>query len=231
MLLAPAKGQASMRTRKFAALTLPIASALVALSSAAAHAQYGEEEYAPDPTAPLYTTDGIGITIGGGVENFTNDRAENTTELAGSWDVRVEVGTRLPLSLEAAYVGTAQTIQGLTTDQDATLVGTTVEGALKFNVTTRSPLRPFIFAGMGWRRYDTTDANFSTAAAGIAEKDDLLVFPLGAGLRYDYRGFDADVRITYRPAIGADLISDPIGSDGVAALHTWAIGAHIGANL
>lgn len=221
-----------MRTHNFTSLTLLMASASAALfaRSARAQDQYDEMGVRKD-TAPLYTDYGVGITVGGGVEDFTNTTARDTTELAGSWNLRLELGAALPISVEAAYVGTDQKIDGLTGTQNANLLGTTVEGALKFNVPTGTSLRPFAFAGLGWRRYDVTNEKFTTSSEGIADKDDLMVFPLGAGLRYDYRGVDADLRFTFRPTIGEDLITDPSRDNGFAAMHTWGVGASIGANL
>lgn len=216
-----------MRTLQF---TLVGASAVVALHAGAAHGQeYVEGEGIADPTMPLYTSYGIGVTLGGGVENFTNTTANDVTDLAGAWNVRLELGSHLPVAFEAGYVGTAQTIQGFVGTQDTTLIGTTVEGALKFNVPTGSAFRPFGFAGLGWRRYDMSDTSFAVSNVGFADSDDLMVIPLGAGIRYDYRGVDADVRFTFRPTVGEDLITEP-GRDS-AALHTWAVGASIGANL
>lgn len=216
-----------MRTLQF---TLVGACAIVALHAGAAHAQqYVEGEEAPEPTRPLYTSYGLGVTLGGGVENFTNTTANDVTDLAGAWNVRVEVGAALPIAFEAGYMGTAQTIEGFFGTDNTTLIGTTVEGAVKFNVPTGSAFRPFGFVGAGWRRYDLSDSTFRVSNVGIADSDNLVVIPMGAGVRYDYRGFDADVRFTFRPAIGEDLITEP-GRDS-AALHTWAVGASIGANL
>lgn len=216
-----------MRTLQF---MLVSAGAIVALHAGTTRAQgYAEGEGAIDPTMPLYTSYGIGVTLGGGVENFTNSTANDVTDLAGSWDVRLELGSHLPIAFEAGYVGTAQTIQGFLGTEDTTLIGTTVEGAVKFNVPTGTAFRPFGFVGVGWRRYDLSDSSFAVSNVGFADSDDLVVIPLGAGIRYDYRGLDADVRFTFRPTIGEDLITEP-GRDSTA-LHTWAVGASIGANL
>lgn len=220
-----------MRTHRFAPLPLAVASATPPLFAGTAHAQ-GYQVTAPaDDRAPLFTDYGIGVTIGGGVEGFTNDIADDTTDIGGSWALRVELGTRFPLSVEGAYVGTAQDIDGLTGADSGTLIGTTVEAALKFNVDTGSPFRPFVFGGLGWRRYDVTDAEFTTAAVGIRDQDNLMVFPLGGGLRYDYRGIDADIRFTFRPAVEEDLIIDTSRDSGAAAMHTWNLGAHVGGNF
>lgn len=218
-----------MRTHHFTSLTLLVASASAALFTRTARAQDYEEEIGPHGNlTPIYTRYGVGVTLGGGIEDFTNHTAHSATNIAGSWDVRVELGTVFPVSLEAAYMGTAQKIDELTGTQNANLLGTILESDIKLNVPTGTSFRPFLFAGMGWRRYDVTDASFTTADEGIADSDDEMVFPLGGGLRYDYRGLDADVRFTYRPAVNENLITE---GTGFAAMHTWGIAAHIGANL
>ena len=76
-----------------------------------------------------------------------------------------------------------------------------------------------------------SDSDFATSAVGINDPDDLMVIPLGTGIRHDHRGIDADVRFTFRPAVEEDLIVDPGRDGGFAAMHTWAVGASIGANL
>lgn len=216
-----------MRTHEIAV----VASAVALLFAGTAHAQSYLITTPADDRAPLFTDYGIGVIVGGGVEGFTNDIADDVTDIGGSWDLRVEFGTRFPLSVEAAYVGTAQGIDGLTGSDSGTLIGTTVEAALKFNVDTGSPFRPFAFGGLGWRRYDVTGAVFTTADVGIRDQDNLMVFPLGGGLRYDYRGIGADLRFTFRPAIEEDLIIDTSRDSGAAAMHTWNVSAHVGGNF
>lgn len=211
-------------------LTFVGASAIVSVAGTAHAQRYVEGDAVADPTAPLYTQYGIGVTLGGGVENFTNETANDATDLAGSWALRVELGTQLPVAIEVGYVGTAQAIEGFIGTDDTTLLGTTVEAVAKFNVPTGSAFRPFGFAGLGWRRYDLRDSEFAVSNVGFADSDDLMVIPLGAGVRYSYRGLDADVRFTFRPTVEEDLIAQP-GDNGAAALHTWAVGASIGANL
>lgn len=220
-----------MRTRKIAALTLPIASAFVAVFSNAASAQgYPvEADTERDPNAPLYTSFGIGVVLGGGIQSFTNSTATSVTDIAGAWNLRVEVGTDFPISGEASYVGTAQSIDGLFGNENGTLIGTAVEGAVKWNISTGTPARPFLLAGVGWQHYSVSNADFTTAADGIADSDNQVVFPLAAGVRYSRYGFDADLRFTFSPAVSANMIVEPDGDD--AAMHTWNLGANVGASF
>jgi hypothetical protein len=220
-----------MRTREIAALSLSIASVSVAVFANAASAQGFpvETDTERDPNAPLYTSFGIGVVLGGGIESFTNSTATSVTDIAGAWNLRVEVGTDFPISGEASYIGTAQSIDGLFGNENGTLIGTTVQGAVKWNISTGTVARPFLLAGMGWRYYNVTSADFTTAADGIADSDNQIVFPLAAGVRYSRYGFDADVRFTFSPAVSASLIVEPDGDD--AAMHTWNLGANVGASF
>src|SRR5262245_20515944 len=77
---------------------------------------------------------GVGVIVGGGLSGFT-DRAMRTVtnDVQGLWNMRATFGTRIPIGLDVAYIGTASDINALTGTQSGTLVGTTLEGALRFN--------------------------------------------------------------------------------------------------
>src|SRR5688572_27116519 len=58
-----------------------------------------------------YPDDGreqIALSVGGGVQGFTDSDLDDTVGTGGSWDVRARFGTRSALSFEAAYIGSAQ---------------------------------------------------------------------------------------------------------------------------
>ncbi len=210
--------------------TIANVSAIIAATTAFSGSGIASAEDRDDRT-PLFTQNGMALTLGGGFEDFTSSAARGATGTAGSWDLRLELGTQHPFSLEGGYMGSAQNIDGLTGTQSGTLMGTTLEGVIKGNLPTGTILRPFAFAGLGWRRYDVANAAFSTSDVGIADSDNLIVFPMGFGLAMDYRGVDADLRFTFRPAGGEAMISDPGQSNGFAPMHTIAFGARVGANF
>ncbi|HEY6178672.1 MAG TPA: hypothetical protein VIX73_29680 [Kofleriaceae bacterium] len=179
---------------------------------------------------------GIGVSaiLGGGVSGFTDKQMRNTTsDLGGLWDLRVAIGSHLPLALELGYVGTATNINGLPTGNKGRLIGTTAEGALRFNVLPHMPFTPYAFIGMGWTRYDVTNTSVSLSDTGVRSEDDLMVFPMGIGLAYRAAGFVADVRGTFRAATDNDLVVKnpvivfPAPSDFVP-MHTWEASAAIG---
>jgi hypothetical protein len=181
---------------------------------------------------------GIELSVGGGVETFADQGMRNVTDTGGMWDVRGVLGTRSPVSLEAAYTGSARMIDSIFGDQgDAALVGTGLEGAMRLQLLPMEVFTPYAFGGLGWKRYDIAGADFSTADTGIADEDTLLEIPVGAGLSYRARGTVLDARFTYRAAVGEDLvvqedIDNPIpdteSDSGRLAMDTWAISARLG---
>ena len=51
--------------------------------------------------------------MGGGFEDFTNSTLQNMTGGAGTWNARFVAGTRQYIGVEAAYVGSARSIDAL----------------------------------------------------------------------------------------------------------------------
>jgi opacity protein-like surface antigen len=173
---------------------------------------------------------GIGLSVGGGVDDFVGDAMRDTTSIGGSWNVRMTFGTQFPLAAEVSYIGSAQSINALGLDNDAVLLGNGVQADLRLNATTSGPFQPFIFAGAAWRRYDLT--NTQTNTSDISDSDDVVEFPVGAGVAYHYQGFIVDARGEFRAATNEDLmpsLSNDITQDsGEASLHRWGVNATVG---
>jgi hypothetical protein len=189
-----------------------------------------DEPYVP---ASVY---GISVTVGGGVHDFTDESMRDTTDPGGIWDVRGVLGTRSPIAVEAAYVGTAQGIDARFGEETtATLVGTGLEGALRVNVLPFEVFTPYAFAGLGWKRYDVAGADFRTADTGINDEDTLLEVPMGGGLAFRDDGFLVDGRFTYRAAVGEDLVisDDALPGEleedaGALGMDNWSVSARVG---
>ena len=172
---------------------------------------------------------GIGMQIGGGISGFTDQTLRDTvtSNVSGLWTARATVGTHIPVGLDVAYIGTTVDIKPLGATTTGRLVGTNVEGALRWNILPHYVWNPYIFAGVGWQRYDVTNVDYSRADTGLADKDNLAVYPVGAGIAYrDRRGFVADVRSTFRAAQDSGLLREASGSN--AKLHTWDASAQVG---
>jgi hypothetical protein len=168
---------------------------------------------------------GAGILIGGGVQDFSRSNIRGMTDTGGFWSARLIAGTREFLGLEAAYIGSAQSINALGLSNDAVLVSNGVEGALRINIPIVSRggglVEPFAFGGVGWSRYHI--ARSTTNTSDLANNDDLLAIPYGAGIAFASHGFMADARFTYRSTFYNDLLQSSGG-----ALDNWSAGAQLG---
>lgn len=176
------------------------------------------------PTMEKY---GIAVALGGGVEGFTNDTLRGTTDPGGLYNLRVAIGTRSPLSIEGAYIGSVQSIDALGLDSNALLVGNGLEGKLRLNLLDEA-VQPFAFAGVGWRRYSLRNADFNTSA--VSNDDDVIEVPMGLGLAYKIAGLQFDARGEFRYATGEDLMPSLTDPDAGAAaeMHRWSINTNIG---
>lgn len=179
---------------------------------------------AKDPNQPsLLLPIGMSATAGGGVRGYLEQSARDFAGTSGLWDARLLVGTRTVVGVEAAYSGSLGSIDALGLDTNARLLSSSVEGALRLHILP-GMWQPYVMAGAGWIRYSITNDNFNTSS--VADKDDQVVFPLGAGLTFRYQGIVADARGVYRPTVRADLIPQA-GQD----MPTWTAGLSGGAEF
>ncbi|HEY0715741.1 MAG TPA: OmpA family protein [Polyangia bacterium] len=177
---------------------------------------------------PVRSRLGIEGMVGGGVIGFLDEQARDLTDPGGNWEARLSVGTRLPVAVEAAYVGSAQNIQALGLDDDAVLVGSAAEAVARVNFTRQLRIQPYIFGGVGWQHYDLTNEDANTS--GVREDDDLFTIPAGLGVSFRLvRGLVLDIRGTIRTAFDEELMDAPFAATGQDAnLHTWDAGARLG---
>jgi outer membrane protein OmpA-like peptidoglycan-associated protein len=171
---------------------------------------------------------GVGFDLGGGVIGFTDKQASRLSHVGGSWDVRLSFGTRLPLALEAAYVGSAQNVANLNgISTSALLTGNGAEGALRVQLPTFY-VRPYVFGGAGWMHYSLV--NTSGNVSLLPNRDDVFTVPLGVGVfARTLFGGTADVRGTIRLAYREQLFNGYYAGSGEHAdLHTWGVTARLG---
>jgi hypothetical protein len=184
-------------------------------------------QVAPEGTYPgyrSYSRVGVGLLVGGGFQDFTNNRLKDVTGDGGYWTARVIAGTREYVGMEAAYVGDARSISGLGLGSDSRLISNGLEGNLRVNIPImRGPslLEPFGFVGLGWSHYTVSQNN--TAVSDFTARDDVLTLPYGGGLEFAYRGFMADARFTYKQTYYNNL-TQTIGGN----LNNWGVGGQIG---
>jgi hypothetical protein len=181
---------------------------------------------APRPEATSKSTlerYGIAVALGGGVSGFTSETMRDTTQDGGDWGVRVSVGTRSRLGLEAQYLGSAQSIDALGIENDAKLVGNGVQAGLRYNVLDYN-IQPFVFGGVAWRHYRLMDEGINTSS--VSDRDDVLEIPIGVGLAWKYRGVMFDVRGEFRYAALEDMV--PRLDGDAAAMHRYGALADVG---
>jgi hypothetical protein len=211
---------------KYAAL---VVGAGVALHATSAHAEdiYGWGWHEPT----LETGIGVGVILGVGLTGFTDSHVRDaTSSVGGMWDLRVTLGSHVPLGIDVSYVGTSQAINSQLGSNSGTLLGTAVEGALRWNILPHAPLNPYVFGGVGWQRYDITGATFRLSDSGINDSDNEVSYPVGAGLVFRDNGFVADLRGTYRWTTDNSLIvAHPLTpGSGFAKMDSWGAGASAG---
>lgn len=191
----------------------------------------------PDPDgyswkdSRLQSEIGVSTILGGGITGFTDQtmRDATTRNVGGLWDLRVTIGSHTPLALDVGYVGTAADVNALAGAQSGTLVGSTFEGAVRYNILPHGSWNPYAFVGMGWQRYDITGADFTLSDAGMRDSDNSIVFPMGAGVSYrDRSGLVLDLRGTFRANTEQGLVLESIGSDSYAPMHSWEASAAAG---
>jgi hypothetical protein len=185
----------------------------------------------PSPAANTYhppSVLGIEATLGGGVIGFADVDTRSLTNTGGEWEARMTFGSRVPIAVEAAYVGSAQGMTALGVGTNSVLVGNGVEGTLRVNLST-SRAQPYIFGGGGFTHYQVT--NTTPAFSSLRVGDNVGTVPTGVGLSARLAGaFLADVRGTYRFAFNGTLFDTTTADLGIgnARLDTWSVTGRIG---
>lgn len=191
----------------------------------------------PDPFSYAWNDErfesgfGVSATLGGGVAGFTDETMRDavTSDVGGLWNLRVTLGSRTPIAVDLGYIGTAASIDALAGAQSGTLIGTTAEGALRYNVLPHAAWNPYAFAGIGWQRYDISGDTFVLSDTGMNETDDSVVFPMGLGIAYrDFGNLVFDVHGTFRANTNQGLVLEEIGGTDYAPMHQWEASAALG---
>lgn len=196
----------------------------------------------PQPMAPQQTTDvdvyvadeetwyermGFGLALGGGVDDFVASDMRDFTSVGGGWNLRATLGTQSYLAFEGSYIGSAQSIDALGLDDDAILYGNGLQGAVRVNVLPQYSVKPFVYGGAAWRRYDVSADGINTS--DVEDSDDVFEVPVGVGISGVFSGFLADLRGEYRGAWGTNLIPGLDEGDAIIGEgDRWSVNASIG---
>jgi hypothetical protein len=178
-------------------------------------------------STPTLDASAIALTLGGGVDDFVGEDMRDNTNTGGSWNVRATFGTDSYLALEAAYIGSAQSIDAFGLDSDAVLVGNGAQAGLRVNATRYTTAQPFIYSALAWRHYDITNTDINTS--DIEDSDDVFEIPVGVGIAGKFGMFTVDARGEYRFAADEDMA--PTDSPGTASMDRWGVMANIGVEI
>lgn len=171
---------------------------------------------AAQPRRPtLVTPIGMSATLGGGLTGFTASRAREFSDVGGGWNARLVVGTRSMIAGEVAYIGSVQDINAIGLDPGAQLLanGGEVLGRVNF---LPGMFQPYVLAGAGYVNYNVVNNDFNTSS--INNSDNLVQFPIGAGMAFRYEGLVVDARGTFRPTVEGDLFAN--GENGMQSWGT-----------
>jgi len=91
-------------------------------------------------------------------------------------------------------------------------------------VGARSLFEPFGFVGLGWQHYALMNGSISTSdTSDLADRDDVMTVPMGAGLELAYGRFMVDTRLTYRQTYFNNMLRATGGR-----LDNWGVSAQLG---
>jgi outer membrane protein OmpA-like peptidoglycan-associated protein len=170
---------------------------------------------------------GIQVMAGGGLMNQLDGETSDVTEVGGLWEARVAFFNRSVVGFEAAYIGSVQTVNALGLDDNAQLLGNGAELNLRINLIPGSPVRPYLFGGVGWTHYDFT--NTGTANAAVEDNDEVIHIPAGVGLGIGlFRGMTLDLRGTARAAFEEQTFEPMEPDDDEMGLENWSASAQVG---
>lgn len=162
----------------------------------------------------------LSLSLGGGISDFTDGTVRDRTDINAAYEARLGIGIHSILGLEAAYVGTAGSIDTLGLDDDAMLISNGVEGLARLNLGNFE-VQPYVVGGASWVRYSVVNDSFNSS--DVRDSDDVLAIPFGGGVSsyLGDSGLMLDARFTYRATFDDDLIRPtPSNSDG-SSLSNW----------
>ena len=165
---------------------------------------------------------GVSFTAGGGVHSFVDENIKALAPLGASYSARLLVGTRSPLALEVAYIGSAQTLMAQDIPLEAFLLSNGVESNIRLNLGLKV-VQPYLYAGIAWKQYDLTAVEADTKY--IRNTAELYEYPVGGGLALRNEGVVLDFRYAYRFSGEQDLFRNV--TDAVE-LNNWSATVSIG---
>ncbi len=192
-----------------------------------------EKEQAPE-RGYLLGGYGLGLSVGGGLQDFANPSSRTNTDRGGAWDARVTVFQHFPVGFEGAYIGSAQDIGGAAYGKSV-LISNGAEALVRLNFGPKD-LQFFAVGGGGWQRYQITNKPSDAPISAISNPhDNVWSIPVGGGLSAHLwkTPFTVEARFMYRPTAkdsrtngGTLVLTNPGGATGT--LDSWTITGRLG---
>lgn len=194
-------------------------------------------EAAPPPPAPppveapapvvahhnrIFAPQEISLTTGAGPANYFGTALNSSTDVGAGWDARVTFGARSAIGLEAAYVGSSNTVD-MGSGLHARLNSNGFDGDLRFGLPT--VVQPYVFGGVGYNHMAVSRRGANDSPAGpLSSQDEQVTVPAGGGVTgYIGKHATVDLRGTYR-----FIPDNGITPMGTGNLHQWTAQAHVG---
>src|ERR1043166_9699547 len=153
MLRPASKGQIAMQKMKNAFVILASAAAFAPFAVQADDTLVSADTHGDRlPRENIASDAGVSVTVGGGVTGFTDKTMRGvTSDVSGLWGLRITYGTRAPFALDVNYAGTSANINAPMGNRSGTLIGTTLEAALRYNFLPHYAWNAYAVAGMRWQ--------------------------------------------------------------------------------
>lgn len=176
--------------------------------------------------ARLSTPWGMAAFVGGGVGGFVGIDMRHIAETGGLWEVRLQLGTRTRLGVEAAYFGGLQPVSNrLGIDKRALFLTTGAEATVRGNLPLGA-FTSYAVVGAGWARFDL--ATYWKNTSSVEDNDWVLVFPVGVGVAYRRDRLIADVRAAYRLTFAEDMVPASGSNTEHRDMDSWTVTLHGG---
>lgn len=163
---------------------------------------------------------GVTVTVGGGVEGYTNTLASDINPGA-AYGATVALKPSKVVGVELGYTGAVNNFdQGLLTEGSTSgpdIVRNGAQAAATLALTA-TPVQPYVLAGVGVSRY-----NVRGAAPGFRD-DTVGSVPVGAGLRFHVGDFTADARVNYNFLFDQEFAAVPAADINLPGSETFSSG-------
>ena len=173
----------------------------------------------------------VEVSAGGGLSAFSDAVARQTTDIGGTWDLRLTARPRRVLSGEIAYVGTANGVDASMNDL-FTPGGVIIGGGVESNLRLQLPyvVEPYVFGGVGWSHFALVYSSLRSSTS-LHGGENVAAFPLGGGVQtFVSQTVAVDARFSYRATAAQHLVVENNGTDILVArgLSQWTLAARVG---